>query len=68
MNGWTPAEVNRIAEINRIEWRVANQPTLWKMTQLVREETGWNWFYARGVAEYIAWKYSRGISGNDSNG
>jgi hypothetical protein len=58
MNGWTPEEINRIDEINRMEWRAASQPTLWKMTTLLQKETGWNFFHAAAVAQYIAWKYS----------
>lgn len=59
MNGWTPDEVARIDEITRMEWRAANEPTLFKATELLQREQRWNFFYAHAVAQYIAWKYNR---------
>lgn len=40
MNGWTSEDLDKIDEINRMEWRAAAEPTLWRMTHLLQKETG----------------------------
>jgi hypothetical protein len=54
VNGWTPEELDKVAEINRMEWRAAAEPTLFKATELLQREQRWNFFYAHAVARAAA--------------